>query len=54
MRNELIFKVEEVKAFTWDVAIANVGGQAGLWMGCSIVTIIQALFYLGICLPEMM
>lgn len=39
------FQIEEVKAFTIDMAISNVGGQAGLWLGVSVVTIIQAFYY---------
>lgn len=27
------------------MAIANVGGQSGLWLGCSVITIIQVIYY---------
>lgn len=42
----ICFQIEEVQAFTIDMAIANVGGQAGLWLGASVVTVIQALYFL--------
>lgn len=28
------------------MAIANIGGQCGLWLGASIVTFIEGFFYL--------
>lgn len=45
-----LFKIEEIEAISWDVAIANVGGSANLWFGCSVVTVIQALFYISLCI----
>lgn len=44
--------MKEVKSFTIDMAIANVGGQAGLWLGASIVTFIQALYYVALAIGE--
>lgn len=32
--------------------MANIGGQAGLWTGCSAVTIIQGLFYVWLCIGK--
>ncbi len=39
------FQYEEKEAFTPSMAISNLGGQAGLWLGCSAITIIHALVY---------
>lgn len=39
------FQVEEVRSFTAFMAVSSLGGQAGLWMGCSILTVIHAFTY---------
>lgn len=44
--------MKEVKSFTVDMAIANVGGQAGLWLGASAVTVVQALYYVALAIAE--
>lgn len=38
-------------SFTIDMAVSNVGGQFGLWLGLSIVTFVQTFYYivLGVC-----
>lgn len=42
----VVLQIAEVEAFTMDMAVANVGGQSGLWLGASFVTLIQAIYYL--------
>lgn len=40
----------EIYIYTLDTFISNVGGQIGLWMGCSVLTVIQGMAYLLECL----
>lgn len=37
--------MEEIPTFTWVTFISNVGGQLSLWMGFSIVTLVQIAFH---------
>lgn len=40
-----MFQIEETNTFTLNTGLANVGGQAGLWLGVNVMTVIQTLYY---------
>ena len=42
-------KNTEIFLYPPETFISNIGGQIGLWMGCSILTVVQALAYLLKC-----
>ncbi len=39
--------VELYQPITLEQLMSNIGGQLSLWLGISILTILQAFFYLG-------
>ncbi|XP_050712337.1 amiloride-sensitive sodium channel subunit alpha-like isoform X2 [Eriocheir sinensis] len=50
-------KIEESPAYTWDTLICNVGGNLGLFLGMSIVTVVELFEFLfdlvmGCCRPR--
>lgn len=45
-------QVVESYAFTIEDAIANVGGLIGLWLGCSIVSFVQAAYYIVLTIND--
>lgn len=45
--------LEEVQSYTWQTAVCNIGGQLGLWLGISVIYIIQMwLFCVTRCLES--
>lgn len=44
--------IKEVSTYTWDTFLSNVGGQLGLWMGASIVSLLQLLHFLAVLLYD--
>lgn len=37
--------IMEVTTYTWDRFLSNVGGQLGLWVGASVVSIVQLVHF---------
>lgn len=37
--------MEEVRTYTWESVTSDIGGQLSLWMGFSVVTLVQIVFY---------
>lgn len=46
--NAMIF-TEEVYTYNWDTLLSNIGGQLGLWMGGSILSVTQLIYFLLLC-----
>lgn len=45
--------LQDVPTFTWVSLVSNVGGQLGLWLGFSIVTLVQITFhFVNICIRK--
>lgn len=40
-----ILTYEEVNTYTFDTFISNIGGQLGLWLGASMVSLFQTFYY---------
>lgn len=40
-----ILTYEEVPTYNFDTFISNIGGQLGLWLGASVVSIFQIFYY---------
>lgn len=36
---------EEVPTYTVDTFISNIGGQLGLWLGASVISVVQIVYY---------
>lgn len=47
---ENMLMISQVPSFTWDDALANIGGLLGLWLGGSLISFIQ-IFYFFCCIP---
>lgn len=41
-----IIYFEEVSTYSWEIFVSNIGGQLGLWMGGSIVSLIQVVYHI--------
>lgn len=39
--------IEEVPTYSWETFVSNIGGQLGLWMGASVVSLLQLLHFLA-------
>lgn len=51
-RNGIIF-TEEIPTYSWDTLLSNIGGQLGLWMGGSIISLFQIIYFLILYFIEM-
>lgn len=43
-----ILAFEEVPTYTWDTFLSNIGGQLGLWLGISAISVVQVMYYCGL------
>lgn len=41
-----ILTYEEVPTYNFDTFISNIGGQLGLWLGASVVSVFQIIYYM--------
>lgn len=47
-----ILHTEEIFMYEWDTFVSNIGGHLGLWMGGSVLSVIQLVYYIAVFLGE--